>query len=119
MACDVLGVGVRPSCRQAMRACYRFSTGLTDAGKMFDKFVGTLIVLNVVAVIAESEPYLGNMPGPAGERVQLFFDIFEASRRRFRASLTVLRARSFRNYTDSVSSIFPSFARRFSEPDPS
>lgn len=62
-----------------MRTCYRFSTGLTDAGKKFDTFVGTLIWLNVIAVIAESEPALGNMPGPAGVRLQFFFDTFEVS----------------------------------------
>lgn len=52
---------------------------MTEAGKMFDAFVGTLILLNVVAVIAESEPSLGNMPGPAGEKLQAFFDAFEVS----------------------------------------
>lgn len=62
---------------QARRMCYRFSTGVTDAGKKFDMFVAVLIVLNVVAVISEAEPSLGNRPGPTGARIQLFFDIFE------------------------------------------
>lgn len=57
--------------------CYRFSTGVTAAGKKFDTFVATLIVLNVVAVISESEPSLGSRPGPSGAKIQAFFDIFE------------------------------------------
>ena len=66
---------------QAMRKCYRFSTGLTDAGKRFDKFVAVLIMLNVVAVIAESEPSLGDSAGPSGQTLQAVFDSFEARRR--------------------------------------
>lgn len=55
---------------QARRMCYRFSTGLTPAGKAFDVFVGTLIILNVVAVVVESEPTVG-------DKYQTFFDLFE------------------------------------------
>lgn len=62
---------------QAMRICYRFSTGVTVAGQKFDTFVGLLIMLNVAAVMAESEPSLGNRPGPSGARIQAIFDIFE------------------------------------------
>ncbi|CAN0572545.1 unnamed protein product, partial [Ectocarpus sp. 12 AP-2014] len=61
-----------------MRTCYRFSTGVTEAGKLFDGFVAVLILLNVVAVIAESEPSLGGTGGPSEGRFQTFFDGFEA-----------------------------------------
>lgn len=61
-----------------MRVCYRFSTGVTEAGKLFDGFVAVLILLNVAAVIAESEPSLGGSAGSSdGGRFQLFFDGFE------------------------------------------
>lgn len=61
-----------------MRVCYRFSTGITEAGKLFDTFVAALIVLNVVAVIAESEPFFGGGTGPSREGgFQEFFDSFE------------------------------------------
>lgn len=52
--------------------CYRFSTGLTPAGKAFDVFVGILIILNVAAVVAEAEPGVGG-------NYQTFFDMFEVS----------------------------------------
>lgn len=60
-----------------MRVCYRFSTGVTEAGKRFDAFVATLILLNVAAVVAESEPALGGKGGPSEGRFQAFFDAFE------------------------------------------
>lgn len=66
-------------CTQTRRVCYRFSTGVTEAGKKFDTFVATLIVLNVVAVIAESEPSIGNNTGPWGATIQRFFDVFEVN----------------------------------------
>jgi len=52
--------------------CYRFSTGLTPAGKAFDVFVGILIILNVAAVVAEAEPAVGG-------NYQTFFNLFEVS----------------------------------------
>lgn len=60
-----------------MRVCYRFSTGVTEAGKLFDAFVAALILLNVAAVIAESEPSLGGKSGSSEGRFQPFFDGFE------------------------------------------
>ncbi|CAM9338942.1 unnamed protein product [Ectocarpus sp. 6 AP-2014] len=63
---------------RSMRICYRFSTGVTEAGKLFDGFVAVLILLNVMAVIAESEPSLGGTGGPSEGRFQTFFDGFEA-----------------------------------------
>lgn len=62
-----------------MRICYRFSTGVTAAGKLFDTFVASLILLNVAAVIAESEPSLGGRAGSSDGRFQAFFDGFEVS----------------------------------------
>lgn len=69
-----------------MRICYRFSTGVTEAGKLFDGFVAVLILLNVVAVIAESEPSLGGTGGPSEGRFQTFFDGFEVSTQHRRGS---------------------------------
>lgn len=62
---------------QMRRSCYRFSEGITRAGRIFDTFMAVLIMLNVVAVIAESEPSLGSSAGPSGMGVQRFFDGFE------------------------------------------
>ena len=80
LTCAILSLFLL-TCVQAMRKCYRFSTGLTDAGKRFDKFVATLIMLNVIAVIAESEPSLGDSAGPSGQTLQKVFDSFEVRRR--------------------------------------
>eukprot|EP00752_Nemacystus_decipiens_P005802 g5248.t1 len=67
-----------PIYQRSMRVCYRFSNGVTAAGKLFDAFVATLILLNVAAVIAESEPSLGGRAGSSEARFQGFFDGFEA-----------------------------------------
>ena len=71
-----------------MRVCYRFSTGVTEAGKLFDAFVATLILLNVAAVIAESEPSLGGRAGSSEGRFQAFFDGFEVKKKAERGVLS-------------------------------
>lgn len=87
-----------------MRKCYRFSTGMTPAGKRFDTFVAILIVLNVVAVIAESEPTLGSRAGLSEETVQEIFDGFEASRP---ASPLIFAARPYTLLPSKMGAFFP------------
>ncbi|CAM9142714.1 unnamed protein product [Ascophyllum nodosum] len=73
-----------PAIERARRKVYRFSTGVTQAGKIFDAFVAVLILLNVIAVIAESDSRLGGRSNSAtgslddGGSIQAFFDGFEA-----------------------------------------
>ncbi|CAM9528674.1 unnamed protein product, partial [Phaeothamnion confervicola] len=64
--------GLRPTLR-AEKHVFSFISGKTWAGGWFRGFVGVLIILNVVAVVVESEP--GN---DDDENLQAIFDGFEA-----------------------------------------
>ncbi|CAM9445641.1 unnamed protein product [Discosporangium mesarthrocarpum] len=59
-------------------ACYRLLSGRSAVGYYFQMFIGMVIVLNVVAVLAESEPSLGDTSEVHGTDWQAFFDAFEA-----------------------------------------